>query len=154
MEAMVVPYREEFKAAFELLNRQWIESYFAMEDADRKVLGNPRAEILDQGGEIFFLLEEGQVRGTCAVLRHNEGEYEIAKMAVAPEARGRGYGDLLMAAALQFAREAGGHRVIIVSNTVLEPAIRLYEKHGFVRVPLAADQRYVRANIRLERSLR
>jgi putative acetyltransferase len=153
MEAMVVPYRDEFKAAFELLNRQWIESYFAMEDADRKALGDPRGEILDQGGEVFFVLEGAEVRGTCAVVRHNDADFEIAKMAVAPEARGRGYGDLLMDAALKFAAQAGGRRVIIVSNTVLEPAIRLYEKHGFLRVPMAADARYARANIRLERSL-
>jgi hypothetical protein len=36
---------------------------------------------------------------------------------------------------------------------VLEPAIRLYRKHGFVPVPLAADPRYRRANIRLELDL-
>jgi len=35
---------------------------------------------------------------------------------------------------------------------VLAPAIRLYEKHGFVRVPLDAHERFVRANIRLERA--
>jgi ribosomal protein S18 acetylase RimI-like enzyme len=35
----------------------------------------------------------------------------------------------------------------------LEPAIRLYQKHGFVRVPLTPDERYQRANIRLEREL-
>jgi GNAT superfamily N-acetyltransferase len=153
MEATVVPYREELKTAFERLNREWIETYFAMEDADRKVLGDPRGEILDQGGEIFFVLEGGRVLGTCAVIRHGRDGFEIAKMAVAPEARGRGYGDRLMEAAIGFAVDAGARRIIILSNTVLEPAIRLYEKHGFVRVPLEADERYVRANIRLERTL-
>ena len=75
-------------------------------------------------------------------------------MAVAPTARGQGFGDVLMEAAVGFARAAGVRRVIIVSNTVLEPAIRLYQKHGFVRVPLADDERYRRANIRLELELR
>jgi ribosomal protein S18 acetylase RimI-like enzyme len=74
-------------------------------------------------------------------------------MAVAPSARGRGYGDRLMEAAVQFATQAGGKRIIIVSNTVLEPAIQLYQKHGFIRVPLTPDERYQRANIRLEREL-
>jgi len=87
------------------------------------------------------------------VLRHSEEEYEIAKMAVAPAARGRGFGDLLMEAATGFATEVGARRLVIVSNTVLEPAIRLYQKHGFVRVPLSGDSRYQRANIRLEREL-
>lgn len=152
--ATVVPYRDEFRSAFEQLNRDWIETYFVLEDADREVFSDPRAKILVPGGQIFFVVEGSQVHGTCAVLRQSGKEYEIAKMAVAPAARGRGFGDLLMEAALDFAARAGASRVVIVSNTVLEPAIRLYQKHGFVRVPLSADQRYQRANIRLERELR
>jgi putative acetyltransferase len=150
---VVVPYREEFRAAFEQLNRDWIERYFVLEDADRDTFSNPRRKVLDPGGQIFFVVENGAVQGTCAVLRHGSEECEIAKMAVVPAARGRGFGDLLMEAAIRFAGETGARRVIIVSNTVLEPAIRLYEKHGFVRVPLAADGRYQRANIRMEREL-
>jgi putative acetyltransferase len=151
--AVVVPYREEFRAAFERLNRQWIETYFVVEPADREILGDPRGKILDRGGEVFFVLERGEVQGTCAVLRHSAEECEIAKMAVAAAARGRGFGDLLMEACIAFARRIGSQRVAIVSNTVLEPAIRLYRKHGFVQVPLASDSRYQRANIRLELEL-
>jgi ribosomal protein S18 acetylase RimI-like enzyme len=152
-EPTVVSYREEFKAAFEQLNRDWIEAHFVLEEPDREVFSDPRGKILEPGGEIFFVLEGGQVQGTCAVLRHSADECEIAKMAVAPEARGRGYGDLLMERAVAFAAQVGARRVIIVSNTVLEPAIRLYRKHGFVQVPLEANGRYQRANIRLEREL-
>jgi ribosomal protein S18 acetylase RimI-like enzyme len=150
---MVVPYREEFRAAFERLNREWIETYFVVEPADRKILGDPRGEILDRGGQVFFVLERNEVKGTCAVLWHSPEECEIAKMAVAPGARGRGLGDLLMEACVAFARQTGSRRLVIVSNTRLEAAIRLYRKHGFVQVPLAADRRYQRANIRLELEL-
>jgi ribosomal protein S18 acetylase RimI-like enzyme len=151
--AVVVPYREEFRAAFERLNRQWIETYFVLEPSDREILGDPRRKILDGGGQVFFVLERGEVQGTCAVLRHSAEECEIAKMAVATPARGRGFGDLLMDACVAFAREIGSRRVVIVSNTVLEPAIRLYRKHGFTEVPLVSDPRYQRANIRLELEL-
>jgi len=155
MEAVtVVPYREEFRSAFERLNREWIETYFVLEEADREVFSDPGAKILAAGGQIFFVLEGTEVHGTCAVLRHGPEECEIAKMAVAPAARGRGFGDRLMEAAIRFATEVGARRVIIVSNTVLEPAIRLYAKHGFVRVPLSSDGRYRRANIRMELELR
>ena len=149
----VVQYREEFRDAFERLNREWIETCFVLEPADREILGDPRRTILDPGGQVFFVLDRGEVQGTCAVLRHSAGECEIAKMAVAPAARGRGYGDLLMEASLAFAREIDSRRVVIVSNTELSPAIRLYRKHGFVQVPLAGDGRYRRANIRLELDL-
>jgi len=151
---VIVPYREEFRDAFERLNREWIETYFVLEEADREVFSDPGAKILAAGGQIFFVLEGTEVHGTCAVLRHGPEECEIAKMAVAPAARGRGFGDRLMEAAIRFATEVGARRVIVVSNTVLQPAIRLYEKHGFVRVPLSSDGRYRRANIRMERNLR
>lgn len=150
---VVVRYREEFRSEFERLNREWIETYFVLEAADREILGDPRRKILDPGGQVFFVLDRGEVQGTCAVLRHGADECEIGKMAVAPSARGRGYGDLLMEASLAFAREIDSRRVVIVSNTILSPAIRLYQKHGFVEVPLASDGRYRRANIRLELEL-
>ena len=152
-ELRVVPYREDFRAAFEQLNRDWIETYFVLEDADRAVFADPAGAILQPGGQIFFVVEGDTVLGTCAVLRHSPSECEIAKMAVAPAARGRGLGDLLMEAAVDFARQIGARRVAIVSNTVLAPALRLYRKHGFVEVPLESDGRYQRANIRLERDL-
>jgi GNAT superfamily N-acetyltransferase len=150
----VVPYREEFRAAFEQLNRDWIEQYFELEDADREVFRDPQARIVTPGGQIFFVLAGNDVVGTCAIVRHGPALCEIAKMAVAPRARGRGLGDLLMQAAIYYALETGARRIIIVSNTVLEPAIRLYRKHGFVPVPLSAEERYRRANIRLELELR
>jgi putative acetyltransferase len=150
--ASVVAYRREYRADFERLNRAWIEQYFQLEHADREVFGDPEAAIIGPGGEIFFVVEDGEVVGTCAIIPHEPGVYEIAKMAVSPAARGRGYGNLLMDATVEFARQAGARKVVIVSNTVLTTAIRLYEKHGFVRVPLE-HERFARANIRLEREL-
>jgi ribosomal protein S18 acetylase RimI-like enzyme len=152
--ASVVPYRPEYREAFERLNRAWIEQYFVVEEADREVFADPEGAIIRGGGEIFFVVEGGEVLGTCALIPHEPGAFEIAKMAVSPSARGRGFGDLLMEATVDFARKADADKVVIVSNTVLTPAIRLYEKHGFVRVPLDDHERFARANIRLERQLR
>jgi putative acetyltransferase len=149
----VATYRPEWREAFERLNREWIETWFTLEEADRETFRDPEHKVLAAGGQVFFVLEDGQVQGTCAVLRHSPEVHELAKMAVAPAARGRGYGDLLMGAAVAFSRAAGARRLVIVSNTRLAPAIRLYQKHGFVRVPLDADQRYARADIQLERLL-
>jgi GNAT superfamily N-acetyltransferase len=151
--AEVVTYRDEWRADFERLNREWIETWFALEDADRETFRDPAARIVAPGGQIFFVIDEGSVFGTCAVIPHGPGVHELAKMAVAPEARGRGYGDLLMEAAVEFSRRAGASRMVIVSNTRLAPAIRLYRKHGFVEVPLEPNQRYERADIQMEREL-
>ena len=151
--AQILPYRDEWRAEFERLNRDWIETWFTLEDADRETFRDPVGKILDPGGQVFFVVDAGRVLGTCAVVRHTAEVHEIAKMAVDPSARGCGYGDLLMEAAVEFSRRTGAQRVMIVSNTLLGPAIRLYQKHGFVRVPLGADQRYARADIQLERVL-
>jgi putative acetyltransferase len=151
--AEVVTYREEYRDDFERLNRAWIEQFFVLEEADREVFRDPAVSIIQPGGQIFFVVESRRVLGTCAVILHEPGVYEIAKMAVSPDARGKGYADLLMDATMEFARRAGAHKIVIVSNTVLAPAIRLYEKHGFSRVPLSEHERFERANIRLERVL-
>jgi len=151
--AEVVTYREEWRGEFERLNREWIETWFVLEEADLAIFRDPVATIIRPGGQIFFVLEGDQVLGTCAVIPHRPEQHEIAKMAVAAGARGRGYGDLLMEAALEFSRQAGARRMIIVSNTKLAPAIRLYEKHSFRRVSLDPHEQYARADIRMERDL-
>jgi ribosomal protein S18 acetylase RimI-like enzyme len=151
--AEVVTYRDQWRADFERLNREWIETWFELEEADRETFRDPAATIVAPGGQIFFVLDQGTILGTCAVIRHRPDVHEIAKMAVSPEARGRGYGDLLMEAAVEFSRRTGARRVVIVSNTRLVPAIRLYRKHGFVEVALESGQRYARADIQLELNL-
>ena len=151
--AMVVSYDPRFREAFERLNREWIETYFVVEEADRDAFADPDGKIVAPGGQIFFVVDGDEVLGTCAVMPHSADVHEIAKMAVAPEARGRGYGDLLMDACVAFSRAAGVREIVIVSNTRLQPAIRLYEKHGFLRVPFENDGRYERADIKLVRKI-
>jgi len=98
--AEVTTYREEWRGDFERLNREWIETWFTLEEADRETFRDPLGKIIAPGGQIFFVVEGAEVLGTCAVVRHRPDVHEIAKMAVAPVARGRGYGDLLMEAAV------------------------------------------------------
>jgi N-acetylglutamate synthase-like GNAT family acetyltransferase len=150
----VVRFSPGLARHFESLNRAWIEQYFAIEEADRIVFGNPFKEIVEPGGQIFFVLSDGKVLGTCAVIRLNDQVYELAKMAVSSESRGRGYGDLLMASAINFSKEAGAERLILLSNTLLKPAIALYEKHGFRSVAITNAHDYTRVDIQMELRLR
>lgn len=150
----VVCWRPELLPAFEALNREWIETHFALEETDLAVFRDPHAKIVAPGGQIFFVLENGAVRGTCAVLRESASRYELGKMAVSPSAQGRGHGDRLLRAAIAFAREAGGEELVLSSNTKLGPALRLYEKHGFTALPHITDTRYSRVNIEMRLPLR
>jgi len=154
----VVRYQEPLREHFARLNRQWIEQYFRLEPADLASFADPHGTYLAGGGEVFFALHEGQVLGTCALRREEDGTtYELCKMAVAPEARGLGLGDALMEAVLAFARERGARKVYLVSNTKLAPAIGLYRKHGFVTTregPEVGQQAgYARADIEMELAL-
>lgn len=157
--ATIISYRADLRPHFERLNRDWIEQYFTVEAADEAEFRDPEATFITPGGQIFFALDEREtVVGVCAVapVLHGGGpgrEFGLAKMAVAPEARGRGYGDLLLGAAVAFAREAGASAVTLVSNRRLTPALRLYAKHGFREVPLDPDEEYSRADIKMRLDL-
>lgn len=150
----IVTWRRELRGDFERLNREWIERFFAVEAGDLEVFEDPEAVIVAPGGQIFFVMDEGQVRGTCAVIRHDGETYELAKMAVAPATRGRGHGDRLVQAAIAYARAAGARRLMLVSNSRLGPALNLYRKHGFRDVPLDPSNGYSRADIQLQLSLK
>jgi len=149
----VTRYSSELAKHFESLNREWIEEYFVIEEADRVIFADPFKQIVEPGGQVFFVVSEGEVLGTCAVIRLSDQVYELAKMAVKSEARGRGYGDLLIVSAIQFATEAGAERLILLSNTRLHPAIALYEKHGFRSVPITDAHDYSRVDIQMELKL-
>jgi GNAT superfamily N-acetyltransferase len=78
-----------------------------------------------------------------------EGSFEIGKMAVAEEHRGRGAGKQLLAAVVDRAREIGAKRLYLESNTKLPNAIHLYEQQGFRRLP-PRQSPYARSNVYME----
>jgi putative acetyltransferase len=149
----VIPFRDELARSFEALNREWIERYFTVEEADLVAFRDPSGMIVEPGGQIFFVVAGDEALGTCAVVRHEGGVYELAKMAVSPRAQGLGYGDLLVLAVIAFAREAGALKLMLLSNSRLRPALRLYEKHGFRHVPVAEGHHYSRVDVQMELDL-
>ncbi len=143
----IVPFRPALATHFERLNREWIERYFVLEPPDLALFENPHAAIVAPGGQIFFAMEGDSVLGTCAVLMSAPGEMELAKMAVAPAAQGRGIGRQLGEAAIAFAREAGAGRLVLISNSRLSPALALYQRLGFRHAPLPHDSGYSRGDV-------
>ncbi|MFE3458365.1 GNAT family N-acetyltransferase [Nocardiopsis aegyptia] len=79
--------------------------------------------------------------------------FEVAKMAVAPAAQGRGIGRRLVTAAIDRARALGGTRLFLGSNSKLAPALHLYEQAGSVRTTrdrLPVADYYARADVLME----
>ena len=57
--------------------------------------------------------------------------------------------DLLLAHAIEWARERGATAVVLLTNTSLEAAGALYRKHGFRNTPFTAVPGYARTNARM-----
>ena len=146
----IVGFDDRFAEDFGRLNYEWIEKSYGVEQHDHDVLDHPRTSVIEPGGEIFFAVDNEVAIGTVAMIPLNANSFELAKMAVAPAARGRGIGDMLMAACIEFARDSGAKSIILESNTKQEAAIKLYRKFGFVEIPLDPNSHFVRANIRME----
>lgn len=143
-------YNADLKPDFERLNKHWLEELFEVEPADEIIFNDPESHILASGGQIFFILDDREPVGTCAMLRLSVDEYELAKMAVVPTHRRRGYGDRLMKAGLNFAKEADANKITLITDTKLPEAIRLYKRYGFRMIPHTPDPRYKRGNVRME----
>jgi len=151
-DVKIIPYQPEHKAAFKKLNEDWITQYFKMEDFDYKYLDHPEENILNKGGYIFMAIYKGEPVGTCAIVTMDDTKYELAKMGVAPNAKGKGIGYLLGLACAQKAKELGATKLYLESNTLLKPAISLYNKLGFKKIT-GDPSPYERSNIQMEMDL-
>ena len=98
-------------------------------------------------------IDKGAVVGVCATIVQDADTIEFAKFAVAPEARGRGIGRHLTAAALAWARDRGARKVMLLSSRKLDAALRLYERSGFIYGPLPAHVPYSSADVYMELTL-
>jgi len=148
----IIDYSPKFHHDFKQLNYEWIEKYFKLEEADRQSLDCPEEKILKLGGHIYMARHNGEIVGTCALIKINKNTYELAKMAVTKRARGKGIGWLLGQAAIAKARELGAETIFLQSNTILEPAIKLYRKLGFQKI-VGQPSAYERCNIQMELKL-
>ncbi len=69
----VLPYRPEWAPHFERINLEWLERWFAVEAVDREMLARPQQHVLDPGGAIVFAELDGEIVGTCALLKEAPG---------------------------------------------------------------------------------
>ena len=145
----IIPYSPQHQAAFKQINVDWITDLFAVEAHDLEQLDHPELHILPNDGEILLAKKDGIVLGTVAIIRTGADEFELAKMGVAKEARGLGMGRLLCEAAIDYARDKGARRVWLESNKRAAVAVQLYERVGFVHIPLR-NSPYARADVHME----
>ncbi len=131
LQTETVDYRPAWKIHFENLNRAWIEESFDVEEADERVLADPKGRIIDRGGVILFARFGGRIVGVCALIRHGPELFELAKMAVAAGVRRRGIGTVLLHAVIERARALGARTLYLQTSPKLTAANKLYRKVGF-----------------------
>ncbi|GJM36287.1 MAG: MarR family transcriptional regulator [Saprospiraceae bacterium] len=149
-QVRIVDYTAVYRDDFRRLNEDWITRYFKMEEADHKALGDPDNYIINKGGYIFIALYREKPVGACAMIKMSDSTYELAKMAVDPEAQGKGIGGLLAQAIINKAKNLGANRLFLESNTKMEAAIHLYYKLGFKKIVGGPISPYERSNIKME----
>lgn len=147
----IVPYAPCYQPAFKTLTEAWITTHWSMEESDIHAVDSPQEYILDKGGYLFIALDGDDPVGVCALCKMHDSthDYELAKLAVSDKARGKGIGELLCQTVIAKARELGARTLFLESNTLLEPAIRLYRKLGFREIG-TNHLSYARANIQME----
>jgi putative acetyltransferase len=124
-------FQPEDAPAFRALNEEWIARHFTIEERDNQTLRQPEKHIVQPGGMIFMALLGPTPVGCCALIPFGAGVFELAKMAVIPELRGRGIGRRILAYAIEQARVLGASSLFLGSSTKLNNAIHLYESFGF-----------------------
>jgi ribosomal protein S18 acetylase RimI-like enzyme len=84
-------------------------------------------------GQVWILEVEGEPTGV-AVLEENADPLTIYSIAVKPDAQRQGDGTSLLDFADRRAIELGLHQVRLYTNERMERNLRLYRRHGFVKV--------------------
>jgi ribosomal protein S18 acetylase RimI-like enzyme len=146
----IIPFTIELKDYIKILNEEWLQKYFRIEDRDQVVLSNPQEEIIDKGGLIYYAQYNDQIVGTVSLLKVSDAVYEVSKMAVTTTVQGLGIGKLLLEHCFAVAKNMDASSLILYSNRSLKSAIHLYHKYGFVEIPLEAGV-YERADIKMKK---
>ena len=150
----VIPYEPCHKELFKSLNEDWITRHWQIEPHDLDYLDYPQEYIIGKGGFVFVATYKGKPVGVCALCKMDDPlyDYELAKLAVSPNAQGKGIGLLLCETAIGKAKELGAKRLFLESNTLLKTAIHIYRKLGFKELS-EYHPAYERGDIQMELSI-
>ncbi|CAN5118635.1 hypothetical protein BH23BAC2_BH23BAC2_11660 [soil metagenome] len=146
----IIAFKPEYAPHFRDLNLAWLKKYFWVEPHDEEVLGNPEKYIISPGGNIFFVRDGDNIIGTVALMKIEDGVFELTKMAVTPSHQGKNIGQKLMEHTISYARSCGWKELIIYSNRKLENAIYIYKKFGFEEIPIEGNNPYARGDIKMK----
>jgi DNA-binding MarR family transcriptional regulator len=151
----IIDYQPRYRKDFERLNLEWIEEHFAVEPADKQILGDPQGQIIANGGRVLFARLEHRIVGTVALIKHDTTTFELTKMAVTEKARGLQVGKRLALAAIEYAQALRARKILLFTNPKLIAANALYRQLGFKPVSIPrAEIPFRRPSIAMELQLK
>lgn len=111
------------------------EADFAVMDEARlemvsAALATNQADLVD----VVIATEDGVDLGHAALRALAEGGFEVKKVFVRPEARGRGVSRMLMSAIEAIARDKGETRILLQTGPKQLEAIALYRSSGYEHI--------------------
>lgn len=109
-------------------------------------------ELCAPGIHFFAAREDERVLGTGA-LAVKDGYGEVKSMFTGPEARGRGVAAALLRQIEDEARALGLPLLRLETGEDLAAAVRLYERHGFVRCGIFGDYEPNTTSVYMEKPL-
>jgi ribosomal protein S18 acetylase RimI-like enzyme len=145
----IIDFEEKYSSDFKQLNVEWLEKYNLVESHDLMILNDPIGTIISRGGYIYLAISDEKIIGSAALMKEHNSEYELAKMAVAPEFQGKGISKLLLENCINKAKEIGAKKLMLYSNSQLQTALGLYTKYGFRHVAVT-DSPFVTADVKME----
>ncbi|UUC44786.1 GNAT family N-acetyltransferase [Flavobacterium cerinum] len=138
METIIKPIGNEYsEAAIDLiLSIQQKEFNVPITIEDQPDLMAIEAFYYQSGGSFWGAFRNGELVGTIALIKYADNEAAIRKMFVKKEYRGKelGIAQQLLDILLTYCRENGIDQVYLGTVSILEAALRFYEKNNFVRI--------------------
>lgn len=147
----IVEFSPKYKKYFIEYNTDWITDNFGkLEKEDKDTFENIEKSI-DNGGMIFFAIEDENVLACCMVKPMNDtnNSWEICKLASNKHIDHHGAGSAVFKACIDWAASHGASRLFILSNSNLKAAMHIYHKFGFKEIKLD-NYEYERGNIAFE----
>jgi GNAT superfamily N-acetyltransferase len=112
-------------------------------ELDTALAQHPHDDLVPPVGLFLVARHDGQPAGCVGVRFGPAGFAELKRMFVAPDARGLGGGQVLLAAAEKCARPHDVHTMRLDTRLDLVAARHLYTKHGYRQVaPFRTDNPY------------
>ena len=112
--------------------QRWVDESCCFTTFEQELVGLP-GEYGAPSGRLFLALKHSLPAGCVALRPFDSGRSEMKRLYVRPQFQGRGLGKRLAQAAIEAARAAGCHALLLDTLPKMASAIALYGALGFVR---------------------